>query len=65
MAEERRPDDEHRDERAAERPADEAPERDDAEERDPESVRSPGPLGNPKSDEEELSHRQQERDRPD
>ena len=53
--------DAERDERATESPASGEPDRDPGEgEPEPDPGDSPGPLGNPASDEEALSHRQQE-----
>jgi hypothetical protein len=53
------------DERGAEPPAEEGRDKEPQEQDGsggPEEERSPGPQGNPASDEEALSHRQQERD---
>ena len=56
----------HQDERGAEPPAEggreEAPQEKRGEDAGQDPVSSPGPLGNPESDEEALSHRQQEQD---
>ena len=49
------------DERATEPPGTEPPDQDPGEgEPEPDPGDSPGPMGNPASDEEALSHRQQE-----
>jgi hypothetical protein len=60
---------EHQDERGTEPPAEggreETPQEKRGEEAGQDSVSSPGPLGNPESDEEALSHRQQEQNPPD
>jgi hypothetical protein len=59
-------DTDHQDERGAEPPAEggreETPQEQRGEEAGQDPVSSPGPLGNPESDEETLSHRQQEQD---
>jgi hypothetical protein len=58
----------HEDERGAQPPADEgrdkAPQEGGEGEPEEDPVSSPGPAGNPASDEEALSHRQQEQDPP-